>query len=378
MTRPAAAIWRSQWLPPSETFVRDHVVNLSRWRPVTIGLSEVDNRLGVAPDRAPFPDTRAGRKLSRVSRRTGYMGVYDRYLRSQGVSFLHAHFGTDATECRGIVRRLDLPFAVTFHGYDATAAPHRDASSRYRRELAEVFERATVLLPVSKFIAGRIQELGAPEEKIRVHYLGIPTTHPTLVDHVVREGPARIVFVGRLEEGKGVDHLIEAFGSLSSDVRESAQVDIFGDGSLRVALERLVEGIDGKVRFHGRVSPEQVALALSESTLFVGPSQPTAAGWDEGLGLVFLEAARSGLPVISYATGGVPEAVADGVTGLLAPVGDTGALARNMELLLRDPNAARRMGEAGRARIARDFDLHRQMRGLEDIYDGCVDAHNGR
>ncbi|WP_168582207.1 glycosyltransferase [Gephyromycinifex aptenodytis] len=375
MSHPTAAIWRSQWLPASETFVRDHVTHLDRWRPLTLGLTAVDDRLGIVPDRAPFPANRLGRKLGRLSRRTGYAGVYDTFLRSHDASLLHAHFGTDATECRRIVRRLELPFIVTFHGYDATAAPRRDTDGRYRRELAEVFAQASVLLPVSNFIAGRIKALGAPADKVRVHYLGIPAlpTAPTPPEGP-RQGPARIVFVGRLEEGKGVDHLIQAFARLPRELRDEAQVDILGDGSLRPSLERLAHGIEGRVRFHGRVSPAEVAATLADSTLFVGPSQPTAAGWDEGLGLVFLEAAQNGVPVLSYATGGVPEAVQDGVTGLLAPVGDMDALTAHMELLLRDTQMARRMGEAGRARIARDFDLSRQTQRLERIYDECVGA----
>lgn len=376
MNERSAAIWRSQWLPSSETFVRDHVVSLSRWRPVTIGLSAVDDRLGITPDRAPFPPTPAGHRLSRLSRRSGYAGVYDRFLRSQGVSLLHAHFGTDATECRGIVRRLDLPFLVTFHGYDATAAPVRDSDGRYRRELAQVFEQATQLLPVSNFIAGRLLALGAPVEKVRVHYLGIPAAPTTVPADAGAVGgkPARIVFVGRLEEGKGVEDLIQAFGRLPEELRDAAQVDILGDGRLRPMLERAARGIEGRIRFHGRVPPEQVAGALSASTMFVGPSQPTPQGWDEGLGLVFLEAARSALPVVSYATGGVREAVQDGVTGLLAPVGDVGSLTKHMEMLIRETGVARRMGEAGRVRVAREFDVHRQTQRLEGIYDECAAA----
>ena len=88
--------------------------------------------------------------------------------------------------------------------------------------------------------------------------------------------------------------------------------------------------------------------------------------------MVFLEAAAHRMPVISYASGGVPEAVLDGRTGLLAPEGDVSALARNIQRLLDDHALAVRMGAAGRARVEREFEIAKCTSALEELYDDVV------
>lgn len=85
--------------------------------------------------------------------------------------------------------------------------------------------------------------------------------------------------------------------------------------------------------------------------------------------MVFLEAARAGRPVIAYDHGGVGEAVVDGVTGVLVPEGDTAALADAIVQLLGDPELRSKMGEAGRRRVAEDFDIRTCTSDLEDEFD---------
>src|SRR3954470_11876427 len=89
------AVWRSWWLPPSETFIRDHIRHLMRWQPLLLGLGRQDSALGVLPDVAPFADSTPGRLLERVAHRAGYRGLYSRALRSSRPQLMHAHFGTD-------------------------------------------------------------------------------------------------------------------------------------------------------------------------------------------------------------------------------------------------------------------------------------------
>lgn len=90
--------------------------------------------------------------------------------------------------------------------------------------------------------------------------------------------------------------------------------------------------------------------------------------------MVFLEAQAMGLPVVSFASGGVTDAVHDGVTGLLAPERDEGALAAHLDRVLGDPELCRRMGDAGRARVREHFDLRKQTARLEGIYKEVLEA----
>lgn len=371
MTRsqPVVAVWKASWLPPSQTFVKNQLDALERWHPLLLGVRRVEG-LPVDPDLAPFGSGTVGRVAHRVSASLGYRGVYDRLLRSSQARLVHAHFGTSAVQVLPVARRLGLPLVVTFHGYDVTrepALPGR-AGATYRRRLAEVLAYADVLLVNSDFLAGHLVALGAPESKIRVHRIGIPvdaSPEPRAAEGAARDG---IVFVGRLVDVKGVTDLVSAVGRLRSAGRD-VRLRVVGDGPLAPALraQSLELGIDAELL--GRRTPAEVAAILRESAIFCAPSRTSTDGQSEAFGMVFLEAALHGLPVVAYRHGGVPEAVEEGVTALLAPEGDVDALAESLALLLDDPERARELGAAGRARVLRDFDVRTCTAELESIYD---------
>jgi glycosyltransferase involved in cell wall biosynthesis len=88
--------------------------------------------------------------------------------------------------------------------------------------------------------------------------------------------------------------------------------------------------------------------------------------------MVFLEAALAGLPVLSYRHGGVPEAVQDGITGVLVREGDVHTLGDWLGVLVSDPALARRLGAAGRERVINKFDIVARTRELESVYDEVV------
>lgn len=363
--KPTVAIWRNRWLPRSETFVRDHVESLQRHQPFTLGLERLRDGMDFRPDCAPFPDSALGRRLERLSYRTGYRGVHDRAIARRRPVLLHAHFGVDAVTALPVVERHDLPLAVTFHGYDVMRAPQNLPGWVYRDHLAHLFERADVLLPVSEYLAGMLADLGAPREKMHVHYLGIPTDRYPYDDSASREG---IVFVGRLVEQKGVVDLLDAVALLPEPLR-STPITFVGGGLMEQQLRDHAATLGLDARFVGWQTPAEVAGWFNRARVFVGPSRPAESGGAEGFGLVFLEAALAGTPTISTNLGGLPEAVEDGVTGILTPGRDIDALAAAIERVLGDDDLAHAMGQAGRQRVLERFDIKRRTPLLEDLYE---------
>lgn len=364
--RPVAAIWRQQWLPRSETFIRDHVTSLQRYQPLTLGISTVPDGLGFVPDRAPLPSSGPLRRLEGLSRRTGWLGLHDDVILRRRPALLHAHFGTDAVRALPLVKRHRLPFAVTFHGYDVHTAPQKLPAAAYRDRLGELFDRADLLLPVSHFLAGMLADLGAPAEKVHVHHLGTPVAG--------REAPARgersgIVMVGRFVEYKGFGDLFDILARLPEHLR-STPVTLVGGGVLEARLrEQAAAHPEFDVRFAGWQSPDEVAATLARAQVFLSPVRGGVGTPVEAFGLVQIEAALAGLPVVTSRTGGLPEAVAEGVTGLLAEPGDLDGFAAHLASLLDDPERARTMGAAGRARVLADFDVVKQTAKLEALYD---------
>ena len=370
--KPVVAVWRTLWLPGSETFVRDHLESLRRYEPLTLGLYHDDPGLDVRPDRAPFARTGTRRFLAAASSRLGHVGVFDGVLRRSRPDLVHAHFGTGAVEALPIARRHGLPLVVTFHGHDVNRAPVEDRSGRYLRRLADVFDYASALLPVSEFIGSRLRDLGADAEKVRVHHLGIPLP-ASLPDPA---GPRRgVAFVGRLTRQKGVEDLLLALRRLEPGLLGVTPVRIVGDGPERRHLEEVARSIDGAdVTFLGQRSSEEVAEILSTTAVFVGPSTAVPEGDAEAFGLAAIEASRAGVPVVSYDYAGIPEAVVDGETGLLAPVGDVAGLAERLQALLTDPAHGVLLGTHGQRRVVERFDVLTQTARLEEIYDEVVAA----
>ncbi len=365
---PVVAVWKSTWLPTSQTFVLNQLEAMRRWRPLTLGVRRVPDGLPVVPDRAPFGTSFPWRAAQRISEATGYLGVYDHPLRRERPQVMHAHFGTSAVSVLPVARRSHIPLLVTFHGYDVTSEPLREdaVGRRYLKGLAEVFTYADTLVAVSDFIAARLVSLGATESKIRVHHIGIPVT-----DEPAPGERVGIAFVGRLVDVKGVSDLIAAVARLDP-VHRNVPVRIIGDGANRRALEESAARHGLNVTFLGYRSPNEVADELRRAAIFCAPSRTAPSGDAEAFGMVFLEAALHGLPVVSYRHGGVPEAVVDNRTGLLAPEGDVSALAHCLTKMLDDPSRAIGLGRAGRERVLREFDVVTQTALLEDLYDDAA------
>jgi glycosyltransferase involved in cell wall biosynthesis len=208
--------------------------------------------------------------------------------------------------------------------------------------------------------------MGFPPARTRIHYIGVDCRRFSLRD-IAEERPI-ILHVARLVEVKGTVHLLRGFARLGD---RHAELVIIGDGPLakQLAAEAATLGIAARVRFLGALPQAEVLGWMRQAAMLVLPSVRTSTGRIEGLGMVVLEAAASGVPVIGSDIGGIPEAVIDGETGFLVPERDEAALASRMALLLDDAAMRHRMGFAARALMERKFDLVGQTRALESLYD---------
>jgi len=362
-------IWRNYWLSQSETFIRDQVASMTRWKPILVGRREFSNPL-VRPQFAPYPDSIHGRIAGRLPPIGVVRLKYHDIFSDPSVKIVHAHFGPDGLSVLSFASRFAKPLVVTFHGMDVTAMPsgRTPAAMHYRSRLRKLFDRANTLIAVSAFVADQLVKLGAPADKVRILYIGVGLD-PTIATGSDRVG---VIFVGRLVEKKGVHDLIEAMARLPAHLR-SVPLTVVGYGPLLGSLRREAARQGLAVRFLGPQPSERVAELLSQHAVFCGPSKRAPDGDAEGLGMVFLEAARAGLPIVAYRHGGVPEAVAEGETGLLVPEGDVTALSSALARLLTDSESASVLGEAGRRRVHALFDVRRRTAELEQLYDSVAD-----
>ena len=180
----------------------------------------------------------------------------------------------------------------------------------------------------------------------------------------------RIVSVGRLVAFKGFDDLIDACAELARR-RIDFVCDIIGDGPLRETLQAKIEQLDlsSRVNLLGSLSQGAVLEKLQAADIFALASTTDAQGATDVFPTVILEAMASARPVVSTRLAGIPELVVDGQTGMLAPPGDSTALAHALEQLLRDPELRLRFGHAGRARIEQHFRIEQTVAPLMEMLE---------
>lgn len=172
----------------------------------------------------------------------------------------------------------------------------------------------------------------------------------------------RVVFAGRVAAAKGVDVLIRA----ARDVE--AEFIICGDGWRLPAMRRLARrlGVERRVEFRGWLDGGRLAQELADASLVAIPSR-----WPEPFGLVGIEALAAGRPVVASNTGGIPDWLEHGVTGLCVPPGDAAALAEALDELLADTERQRKMGAAGRQMVAERFSPERHFEALIECYQAA-------
>jgi phosphatidylinositol alpha-1,6-mannosyltransferase len=256
----------------------------------------------------------------------------------------------------GIVAKLLRPrawYCVATYGIEVwePLPTFRRLGLKWARVITSLSEFTTQRLVTAQGLAGR------PVVRIP------PALDPIISGDGVRRSlpllpPGRILLtVARLtasDSYKGVDHVIQALATVLSAVPDAYFV-VVGDGDDRGRLESLA--VDAKVRDHvqfvGTKAGEELAGYYHACDVFVMPSR------SEGFGVVFLEAMSHGKPVVAANSGGAPEVVDDGVTGLLVEYGDVPTLASSLVRLLRDGECRQRMGEAGRRRVEAQYTFER-------------------
>jgi glycosyltransferase involved in cell wall biosynthesis len=181
----------------------------------------------------------------------------------------------------------------------------------------------------------------------------------------IAAGTPVVGIVARLAPEKDHNLLLEALALLRRSI-DPVVLLVIGDGELRGELEARAAalGVEACVRFLGM--RDDIPSLLAALDVFVLSSRT------EGMSVTLLEAMASGRPVVATAVGGNAEVVRDGDTGRIVPAGDAGALAGALASILRDREAARRMGERGRARAMSEFSVKVMAKRYEGVYDRAL------
>lgn len=370
MIRPIA-IFNGRLLPASETFIKSQAEGLKKFTPYYVGARLV-NGLTVPQDRTIIVNQ--GKYFGNIAellfKQIGFAPKFYQELKMIDPQLIHAHFGVCGTLALPIAKKLNIPLIVTFHGFDASMTDEyarKDSITTrvYLRRREELKKDTKLFIAVSNFIKNKLIKQGFPEDKIKVHYIGINIEKFKPNFQIVRQ--RKVLFAGRLVEKKGCEYLIRAMAQVQVS-NPDVELIVIGDGPLRKQLESLAAQFLKYYSFLGVQSQEKVKALMNQAYVLVAPSITTKDGDTEGLPIVILEAQAMGLPVIGSNHAGIPEAIIDGETGFLIEEGNETAIAKQILQLLNNSNCWNHISNSSIVRVCSDFNLHTQIDKLEAIY----------
>jgi colanic acid/amylovoran biosynthesis glycosyltransferase len=373
---PVVACYCATFLKPEMLHIYRQITALRRFRPVVIA------RKRESAERFPFePVIVIPHSATHFLRRFWFRTLRDspwqtsraetnrilQALAGQEAQLLHIYFGQIAVHLLPVMRRWPRPTVVSFHGADALVDLEKP---NYRRATRTMLAAARLVLVRSSSLARAVAELGCDERKIRVHRTGIPLDEIKFTPRTWPDNGAwRFLQAGRLIEKKGLPTSLRAFAIFRNE-HPRATFTIAGEGPLLAQLQDQARdlGVANAVRFTGFLAQAELREEFFRAHIFLHPSQLGRDGNQEGVPNAMLEAMANGLPVFATRHGGIPEAIEDGVSGVLVDERDHAALAAALLAWTNRGDALQALARRGAENVALNFEQTKQARALEDFY----------
>ncbi len=377
----------------SETFVYDTVVELERQRCnchvlTNHRVNETDRpfeKVHLSIPAMAWHPARVASKLKTLATfqgREAYLVKLQRREMSRLLwklqpDVIHAHFGPTGVLVKPVADQLGIPLIVTFYGYDISRTV---VLEKLESEYQQLFSSSALLIGVSDHVRKRIIYAGADSRKVRRIRLGVDP------HKFIYSAPAsrfdgrevRLLHVGRLIAKKSPLELLDAFfyaRQLLVD-KIDLKLTIVGDGTLMPDVRQRVgaHGLEQHVELLGEIKHEEVRELYRQTHIYAQHSVTAPSGDQEGQPVSLIEAAASGLPIVSTYHSGIPDLVMDGETGYLVEEHDVNAMGERIAYLACHPELWTQFGLAGRARVKKEFSLETETGKLIDSMREVVDA----
>jgi len=279
---------------------------------------------------------------------------------------------------RWLAARRGIPYGVIVYGTELLLIQEKIARSRFKRgTAASLIGNAAVLVAISNWTANlALDVVTALDVVVPVETVPLGTTpshfRPGVDTSAVRakyglHGGPWLLTVARLERHKGIDTVMRALAAVRA-AHPTARYAVVGTGERLPLFEQLQRelGLGDAVRFLGPVHDDELPALYNAADLYVGASR-RVEGLAEGFGISLVEASACGLAVVGGRSGGVPDAVGDGETGILVDPDDPAAVAAGINGLLADPERRKRLGAAGRKAVESYYNWDRVVKDLTRI-----------
>lgn len=369
-------ITRSKKFVYSETFIRNQIRGISDRAPVyTLHTGRLPEKKEDDSWLSPLPVRIAGKLVRLITgRRDNYftnIGLVNFYKRNK-IEIVLANYGLSAAHLVSSCQKTGIPLVPHFHGYDATM--HR-VLKQYKNDYLKLFAYAPAVVAVSQVMKQKLVNAGADAAKVHVIPYGISLER---FKPVAQNAEKELTFlaVGRFTAKKGPQITIRAFARILDEFPQARLLMIGGKDGLYEECAALTKslGIENAVSFTGVMPSEEIAVMMQRAFAFVQHSVTPASGDMEGTPLSVLEAAASGLPVVSTMHGGIMEAVQHGSTGFLVPEYDEEAMSEYMRELAANPKLAAEMGLRAQMHIRENYNEEIQFEKLFQLLNKAAQA----
>lgn len=360
-------IARSNFFSYSETFIDQqirqltpHAVLYEGWQP---------SNIQAGGSIYPFP---LNLLIFRGSLRNLFPAFYQKvytyflkkYLLKTETACLLANYGPLGMHVFTACQSINIPFAVHFHGFDAS---EKKTIARYGEEYRTILPQAKAVIVVSQVMKMDIEEICGPLKNLHVLPYGVDTEKFKPGTKASKES-IQLISVGRFTAKKAPIMSIKAFQILLEKF-PTAHFTMIGDGELWEDAKKYVEenGLGENVAFMGQQKPDLILEKLQEADIFIQHSIKTPSGDSEGTPNSILEASACGLPIVSTLHAGIPEAVIQGETGILVQESDFKAMGEALVSLANDPTLRIKMGESARKHMLKNYKIKTQAEKLKGL-----------
>lgn len=360
-------IARSNFFSYSETFIDQQIRQLNPYAVLYEGWQPSNIHAGGSI--YPFP---LNLLIFRGSLRnlfpTFYQKIYTyflkKYLQKTETTCLLANYGPLGAHIFTACQELNIPFAIHFHGFDAS---EKKTIARFGENYRKILPLAKAVIVVSQVMKADIEGICGPLKNLHVLPYGVDTEKfipgPKNSNQAIQ-----LISVGRFTAKKAPIMSIKAFEILLEKFPK-AHFTMIGDGELWEEAKKYVaeNGLKKNIAFMGQQAPALILEKLQESDIFIQHSIKTPSGDSEGTPNSILEASACGLPIISTLHAGIPEAVIQGETGILVQENDFQAMGEALISLAQDPSQKLEMGESARKHMLENYEIKTQAEKLKGL-----------
>lgn len=283
-------------------------------------------------------------------------------IRNSRVDLLHSHFTTTGSLSKRLSEFLGIPYLLTAHAFDIYMSQ--------KNELRNVMEDARSIITISEYNKNYLQQDIGIKNRIEVVRCGIDIEKFNPAFRSYPDNKIKMLTVTRLVEKKGLEYLIKAIPIVLTEIKD-IDLTIVGSGPLENHLKQVAKdlSVEEYINFRGGVSDSELKHYYENADMFILPCVIAGNGDRDGIPVAIMEAMAMELPIISTMVSGIPELVADGISGILVPQRDEAAIAVAILKLSKDKDLRHRMGENGRKIINKKYNIVSESKKLVNIYN---------